>query len=170
MYRRVTPIQEYGRGDDDNMVVSPDERSIHRGRRRAPRTNVLRPCLVWYPENPEERMQGVLLDLTPWGMRLRMLDLFREGSRLTLQMMRDEEFREPLSAPLHVKVVRIAATPEGFYDLGLTIQHATIRKAESSAPVRIERPKPAVRRSARMYSVDLETGGRGGRRTGRNRG
>jgi hypothetical protein len=57
------PLNE--RDADAGMVISPDNRSMQRGRRRASRTEVCRPCLVWVPEAPEAPFEGVVLDLNP---------------------------------------------------------------------------------------------------------
>ena len=64
------------------MFVSADERSITRGRRAAPRTQVCRPALIWQQDAPDAKRQGVVLDLNPRGMRIRMLEQFEVGTEL----------------------------------------------------------------------------------------
>jgi len=152
------------------MFVSPDSSSLHRGRRKAPRTEVCRPCLVWAPVSPEDRKQGVSLDLNAYGMKIRTLVSYPEGTELMVQLMRDDDFRVPLSPPIRVTVVRRRSTPEGFLDYGLQIRHAIIKSAEGGRSFRIPRPYIRRRAATRMYSVDHILDERGRRRTGRDRG
>jgi len=152
------------------MFVSDDKKSLHRGRRVAPRTEVCRPCLVWTLQNPEEKKQGVMLDLTPYGMRIRMLEGVAEGSSLIVQMMRDDEFRNPLSQPIRARVLRAHATPEGFVDHGMQVKRARIKRPEEFKRVDIARSRSATRIPSRMYSMDYTVTDRGVRRTGRGRG
>lgn len=101
------------------MFVSGDERSVRRGRRVAPRTPVCRPCLIWDSETPDLTMQGVVLDLNPHGMMVRTLHTFPLGSEVFVQLMRDDEFRVPLSGAIELKVMRHESAVAGFVDLGL---------------------------------------------------
>ena len=59
---------------NEELVVSNDQRSFWRGRRRAPRTPVCRPCLVWTGEGTKTSRKGVVLNLTPHGLLVRMLE------------------------------------------------------------------------------------------------
>lgn len=152
--------------DNERLVLSADSSSLRKGRRSAPRTQVLRPCLFWYPDVPDERAQGVILDLNPRGMRLRSLQALPVGERLTLQLMRDEDFSIPLSQPLEVEVVRVSEEGEGFFDLGLKVILKRIPGSGSQPVVRIPRPVAPRRPINRMHTANL----RGPDRTGRNRG
>ena len=141
------------RDKDGGMVISNDNRSLQRGRRRAVRTEVCRPSLVWLPESPEEKMEGVVLDLNPRGLRVRMLDGFEEGTRLMVQLMRDEEFQVPLSQPLSVLVVRTQGSPDGFFDHGTLLQVSKIKKPGTVRPVRIQRPNLGLGSIHRMFTA-----------------
>ena len=152
-----------GREPDGGMVISPDNRSMQRGRRRASRTEVCRPCLVWLPEAPEAPWEGVVLDLNPRGMRIRMLTLFEEGTRLTVQLMRDENFQVPLSQPLTIKVVRALESPDGFVDHGTVLEVAKIKKAGTVRPVRTARPNFNLSTANRMFTAMRRNEGRTGR-------
>ncbi len=169
MPKKISNLSHDRRLDGEDMVVSPDLRSMNRGRRVAPRTEVCRPCLVWLPDAPGERWQGVMLDLNPYGMRIRMLDTLEEDTVLAVQMMRDEEFRLPLSPPIRVRVVRVAESPDGFIDHGVKVLLSKIRKPEEGRRVRPEAPQVFRPRRPRMHTADLNRGG-GPRRPGRNRG
>lgn len=154
------------RDADGGMVISTDNRSMQRGRRRARRTEVCRPCLVWRPEDPDQTFEGVVLDLNPRGLRIRMLDAFPEGTRLKAQLMRDENFQVPLSQPLTVKVVRVGHSPDGFVDHGTALEVAKIKRAETVRPVRVARPNVDLSTANRMFTAMRRNAGRTGRERG----
>ena len=157
------------RGRDEEMFVSSDERSLQRGRRVAPRTASCRPCLFWSEDETEKRFQGVLLDLNPYGMRVRSLDTFGPGTLVQVQMMRDEQFTIPLSPPIKARVVRVVEVENGFYDLGLKVQLEQIKRVEGMRPVAIRRPSVTLSSPVRMHTAEF-TRGENPRRMGRNRG
>ena len=152
----------------DEMMMSGDNRSLRRGKRRAPRTDTCRPCLIWLREVPDVTYQGVIINVTPYGMCIRMIDSLPPGSVVMVQLMRDEEFRYPLSSPVEGLIVRNSEEEVGFMDHGVQL----LRKAIASAPNRGAVPSvrpPAVRRSGttRMHTIDLHVTNHGIRRTDR---
>tara|TARA_R110001592_G_scaffold30011_4_gene107948 strand:- start:1760 stop:2248 length:489 start_codon:yes stop_codon:yes gene_type:complete len=149
------------REKDGGMVISSDNRSLQRGRRAAARTEVCRPSLVWLPDDPENKMEGVVLDLNPRGLRIRMLDEFPEGTRLKVQLMRDEEFQVPLSQPLTVLVLRTQGSPDGFFDHGTLLEIAKIRKPGPVRPIRVSRPNISLGASNRMFTTTSRNQRRG---------
>lgn len=155
------PLNE--REPDNGMVISPDNRSMQRGRRRISRTEVCRPCLVWRPEAPDSPSEGVVLDLNPRGLRIRMLTAFPEGTRLKAQLMRDENFQVPLSLPLNVRVVRVHESPDGFVDHGTVLEIAKIKSAGTVRPVRVARPNFNLSTANRMFTAIRRNDGRTGR-------
>lgn len=98
-------------------------------------------------------MEGVVLDLNPRGLRVRMLDEIAEGTQLMVQLMRDEEFQVPLSQPLSVMVVRTEASPDGFFDHGTLLQVAKIKKSTAVRPVRVQRPNIGLGSIHRMFTA-----------------
>lgn len=167
MARKRSPLEMGSRVGDEDMFVSSNTKSMHRGRRVAPRTEVCRPCVVHTLEDPGDTRQAVILDLTPYGMRVRMLDRYPIGTKVIVQMMRDDEFKVPLSRPIFANVIRAESSFAGFIDHGLQLQFAKIKRAMEGRPISVARPNPLRRSTTRVYSVDhiLRT-----RRTGRNRG
>jgi len=153
----------------EEVVVSTDNRSLRKGRRVAPRTEVCRPVLLWLPAQPEVKFQGVVLDLNPHGLRIRTLESMPMGTSLVIQMMRDEEFAVPLSRPIEVTVTRVGSN-DGFFDLGVQVVLTKIKKAAEAKPVRIDRPNRLTRPKTRMHTLDFQIDDRGLRRTGRKRG
>lgn len=151
------------RGPDGGMIISADNRSLQRGRRRARRTEVCRPCLVWQTTAPDVTYEGVVLDLNPRGMRIRMLDEFPEGTPLKAQLMRDEQFQVPLSQPLTIRIVRVSRGADGFVDHGAILEVPKIKRAETVRPVRVGRPNLDLRTANRMFTALR----RNDRRTGR---
>jgi len=163
---KKNPMAEAGRKrPDEHLVLSADSRSLHRGRRRAPRTKVCRPCILWIEDTPEEVVQGVMLDLNPYGMRVRALQALPQGQEVMLQMMRDDSFSDPLSPPIRVEVVRCQDMQNGFMDHGVK---TVIRDIRSAGPIRsaplgpARAPRPSYRR---MHTADFTV-----RRMGKRRG
>lgn len=171
MRRNVSPLENTRRSKGEEMFLSKDAKSVQRGKRTAPRTEVCRPCVVWREALPEHTLQGVIMDLNPYGMRIRMLAPVEEGADIMVQMMRDEEFRVPLSPPIKARVVRMTGSMEGFVDHGIKVRVAKIRRVREQSAVAVELKSPKRRMSTRMYSLmDLTVDDRGVRRTGRGRG
>lgn len=154
---------------NDEVVVSQDNKSLRKGRRVAPRTEVCRAVHVWREEAPNERYEGVVLDLNPHGLRVRMLDAFAPGSLLMVQMMRDEEFQVALSHPIPVQVVRVIPQT-GFNDHGLRLIKRRIYKPAEFRPVPGSLRNVLQRPGSRMHTLDITLDDTGARRTGRNRG
>lgn len=157
---KKTPLADARFGGESLVSVSPDERSLRKGRRASPRTDVCRPCLFWRESLPESQFHGVLLDLSPYGMRLRALDPMEVGGVLMVQMMRDEEFRYPLSTPIRAEVMHVSQNYEGFSDHGLKRVIQEIKKPEERRPGSALGTRPGPRRPAR------ESGGQAGRLNG----
>ncbi len=139
--------------DGERMVISSDASALRRGRRGVPRTQVFRPALIWNVENPERKYEAVVLDLNPRGMKLRMLEQIPQGAFAVVQLMRDEAFTMPLSQPLNVEVMRSSEDMAGFFDHGLRVLLAEIKKPSApksgiSIPAPITPRKPVLRISA----------------------
>lgn len=113
----------------DEMFFSKDEKSLIRGSRSDPRTETCRPCVVELDNAPDTSLRGVVLDVTPRGMLVRMLEPVAINTGVTVQLMRDEQFQKKMSTPHIGTVVRIEATPDGFYDHGLNLEKKAIPKA-----------------------------------------
>jgi hypothetical protein len=113
--------------------------------------------------------QGVIMDLSPYGMLVRMLGLLPPGAEVRVQLMRDEEFRDPLADPLEGMVVRTVSHDEGFTDHGIQIVQKELPKSPP-APLGMQpkRRRPRIpRKKAGMHTIDITIGDRGPRRTGR---
>lgn len=166
MARKKNPLLQRRSAPTENMVVSTDSRSMRKGRRVAPRTEVCRPCLLWTEATEAEKTQGVVMDLNPHGMRIQAIDPYPEGSVLTVQMMRDEEFQIPLSEPITVRVIRLSEV-DGFFDLGVRLVLKRIRRPADVRLMRPAAPRPTRRLGTRMhiadYAIDEKTSGRSGR-------
>ena len=143
----------------DEMFFSNDERSLLRGRRVAARTDTCRPCLVSLHESVSPMIEAVIMDMTPYGMLVRMMEPLPVGSGVSIQMMRDDGFRESFSSPREGTVTRREEVEGGFTDHGVMLINKTIPKA-SERPVFIEK-RPARRKGAptRMHTIDLTIGG-----------
>lgn len=151
---------------DDEMFFTTDAASLRRGKRRASRTETCRPCLLWPANNPEMAFQGVAINVSPYGMLVRMLDALPAGTSIMVQLMRDDEFSEPMAAPLKGLVVRNESADDTFYDHGIQLIRPEIPRAEPkpAGPVRRRvglRPRPRPR----MHTLDITVGGRGSRRS-----
>lgn len=154
-------------GMQDEMFFTDDNKSLRRGKRSAPRTETCRPCIVWAKDAPEVEYQGVIMDLSPYGMLVRMLGTLAPGSEIKVQLMRDEEFRDPLADPLDGMVVRTIVDEDGFTDHGVQIVLTEIPKPPPR-PIRMPSQRgSAPRKRNQMHSIDITIGDRGIRRTGR---
>ena len=145
----------------DEMFVSADGASMRRGKRKARRTAACRPCLIWAADDEaEEKSEGVLLDLTRFGLRIRMITPLAIGGTVKVHMMRDETFENPLSNPLTAQVVRqtYVAHGGGLIDYGLALIHEKIQRL-ASRPVTLDTPRPMVPTAKpRMHTLDITVG------------
>lgn len=165
------PVLINGQPDrGETMVWSEDQKSLHRGRRVAPRTEVCRPCLVWLQVAPDLKLQGVVLDLNPHGLRVRLIERIPPGTPIVVQMMRDDEFKIPLSRPIEAKVVRIVPGYGGLVDHGVRVELKPIKRAEEARPVASVRPRTVRRTRPRMHTLDVTLGNRASSGYGRRRG
>ena len=145
------------------MFFSQDRKSLLRGKRGAPRTQTCRPCMVWSTDMPEVRMHGVVMDVSPYGLRVRMADSLPPGTQISVQMMRDESFREPLASPVQGRIVRNGKGQGGFMDHGIEIPHAPLPRKEEKTHTQ---PRRAVHRiqPTRMHTIDFHVTDTGIRR------
>ncbi|HRK34305.1 MAG TPA: hypothetical protein PLJ47_06890 [Candidatus Hydrogenedentes bacterium] len=151
----------------DDMMLSRDNKSLRRGNRRAPRTETCRPCLVWPKEVPGDINQGVIININPYGMCIRMLEPLGPGTPVVVQLMRDEEFRVPLSAPVEGMVVRNADVPDGFMDHGIELLQRVLERKETRYIPVSSRNRGNARGPSRMHTIDFRIGDRGIKRTER---
>jgi hypothetical protein len=144
----------------DDMFFVENKRSLRRGRRVAVRTATCRPCVLWPQDLPERRYNGVALDISPHGMKVRMMEALAEGLAIYVQMMRDDDFELPLTDPMEARVVRSELEPEGFLDYGIQIVRQKMNRKEPR-PVPATRRVQAPSRPPRMYTVDIVVGEHG---------
>ena len=147
----------------DDMFFTDDMRALRRGKRIAPRTETCRPCLVWAKDDPDSKFFGVVMDINPYGMRIRMMDEIGPGTAVVVQLMRDEDYEVPLARPIDATVVRIQPAKEDLTDHGVQLLREEIARQEAR-PVRIERRPPVRRQRERMYTLDITVGNRRRRR------
>jgi hypothetical protein len=143
----------------DEMFFSTDARSLRRGRRRAARTQICRPCLVWPADARDVELEGVALDISPYGMRVRMVETLPPGTRVKIQLMRDEHFKVPFADPVLAQIVRTSGQGDHFTDHGVKIVRET---AKHEVPQAAEAPKqqPQHKHRTRMHTIDLRAGDR----------
>jgi hypothetical protein len=146
----------------DEMFFSTRTRSLRRGKRVAPRTQTCRPCMIWSKEAPDLSFHGVIMDITAYGMLVRMMDSLPPGTVVMVQLMRDEEFTEPLAKPLQAMVVRNQLQDDGFVDHGMQVERMSIMRPESR-PVESRRKHMSIPHArSRMHTMDLRPGRRRG--------
>lgn len=151
----------------DDMFFSNDNKSLRRGRRRSSRTETCRPCLVWPKEAPELTFSGVAINMNPFGLLVRMIDNMPSGTAVMVQLMRDEEFLEPLTAPLEGTVVRASSGDGEFVDHGMKLSRPPIDRSESRPVPMARRKTMAEPEPSRMHTMDVDLGRRSSRRMGR---
>lgn len=153
--RRVSFLREEwghrGAAMPDEMFFSNDERGLVRGRRAAKRTETFRPCLITLPDGG--RIEGIILNLTPHGMLVRLMGTLPVGTRVEVQMMRDESFQKPLAEPRYGAVARLAGSDGMFSDLGIKIDN----KRPPSARPKVKEIRPRVEAPARAKPQGMQT-------------
>jgi hypothetical protein len=147
----------------DEMFFTSDMRSLRRGKRIAARTETCRPCVIWPADARDVELHGVVMDVSPFGMLIRMLDSIPPGTEIVIQLMRDDDFREPLAKPLEGKVVRNHGEFGGFRDHGVQLVQKDVKRPESK-PVRLEKRRPLRYPKSRMHTIDVIVGGHPRRR------
>jgi len=105
---------------------------------------------------PDEKYPGVVLDINPYGMRIRMLELIPVGCSVSIQMMKDDDYEVPLSTPVVAQVVRNEEVQE-FVDHGVFIRPIGTRRVESK-PVTIEPKVAPSPRKPRVQLFDMTVG------------
>ena len=143
----------------DDMFFTQDERSLRRGKRREKRTEICRPCVIQTRDGVLQRAEGVVLDMNPYGMRIRMLDSLPVGSTVSIQLMRDDTFDEPFSRPLEGAIVRNESSAEGFIDHGVRLEEPLMVEPQRRAvPRRAFQPLDTKRTTAGMHTIDFTIG------------
>ena len=144
----------------DEMFFSNDERSLIRGSRVAPRTETCRPCVVSSEHHPDVEIPGVILDINPHGMLIRIMETITVGDHVVIQMMRDDKFQRKLSTPHKGEIRRVQSTVDGFYDHGIQLEPEEIQKADSR-PVHIPNKSEPQRVQAHrgMQTIDITLDG-----------
>ena len=148
----------------DDMFFTNDNKSLRRGKRRAQRTETCRPCIIWPTDAPELTYQCVAININPYGMLVRMMDSLPPGTSVSVQLMRDEGFAEPLTAPLEGMIVRTAIGDDEFYDHGVQIDQRQIERQEIKPMKLPKRERPRTTRTSRMHTIDIRLGGSRSRR------
>ena len=150
----------------DEMFFSKDERSLIRGSRIAPRTETCRPCVLSPQHQPGIEIPGVILDINPHGMLIRMMEAIPIGDQVVIQMMRDDKFQRKLSTPHKGEIRRVESTVDGFYDHGIKLEAEEIKK-NNSRPVHIpnrpDHPKSSTPQRG-MQTIDITLDGASKRR------
>ena len=144
----------------DEMFFSTDSKSLRRGKRVAPRPATCRPCLVWPEDAPDVHMRGVILDINAYGMLVRMMESLPPGMHVHVQLMRDDEFREPLTKPVMGLVVRNILQSDGFVEHGIQVLQDKVSRQEAK-PLRKPLRKTRLRQHerTRMHTRDLHAAG-----------
>jgi len=144
----------------DEMFFSNDEKGLVRGRRAAKRTETFRPCIITLPDGG--RIEGIILNLTPHGMLVRLMGTLPVGTRVEVQMMRDESFQKPLAEPRYGAVARLAASDGMFSDLGIKIDNKRPPAARpKTKEIRQRVEAPARPKAKGMQTLDVTKGNSG---------
>ena len=138
----------------DEMFFTKDMKALRRGKRVARRTGTCRPCLVWLTNTSPLSYHAVVMDISPYGMRVRMMDVLPLNSRVEIQLMRDDDFLIPLSNPVSMEVVREIMREEGVVDYGLQRVLEQIKPSPKMRPLPITSSQRKVVKRQRLYAFD----------------
>lgn len=146
----------------DEMFFSNDERALVRGRRTAKRTDTFRPCLITLPDGAQ--VEGIILNLTPHGMLVRVMGSLEIGTPVEVQMMRDETFQKPLAEPRFGTVVRLDGSDGTFSDMGVKLEHkrAAARPRGKAIVTRSAPAAPAPKLPKGMQTIEITKGNQRG--------
>ena len=93
-------------------------------------------------------------------MLVRMLESLPPGMRIEIQLMRDDEFREPLTKPVTAMVVRNILHDDGFVEHGVQVIQQRIRRPEGKALRKTPwTPRLRRRERPRMHTRHLRAAG-----------
>lgn len=149
----------------DEMFFSQDSLSLRRGRRVAKRTPTSRPCAVWPKDARELEAEGIVLDINPYGMLVRIGESFAVGTVVCVQLMRDDGRKEALSTPLEGRVIRHGKNQGGQVEHGIKVEQKELQREETPA-VRVNtRPQSNTQSRTRMHTIDITVSDNGIRRT-----
>lgn len=143
----------------DEMFFISNGRGLRRGKRRERRTPTCRPCLIWPLDAPEIVMHGVVLDVNAHGMLIRMLDSVPLSTEIKVQIMMDESFSVPLTAPFTGAVVRNDERA-GFVDHGVKLEQRALKRNPAPRVTTTRRTAAKVRQPTRMHTIDFTVGDR----------
>ncbi len=142
----------------DEMFFTQDERSLRRGKRRDRRTETCRPCVLQTADGALHQLEGVVLDMNAHGLLVRTLETLPIGANVSIQLMRDDTFAEPISRTLTGHVVRRDNAGDGFTDHGVKLKESNIRRPERRPAFRIPAAPERPAAPARMHTFDMTVG------------
>ena len=149
----------------DEMFFSPDSLSLRRGRRIAKRTPTSRPCVIWPSDSREMEVQGLVLDINPYGMLVRIDEPFAVGTVVRIQLMRDDGRKEALSTPVEGRVIRHVKQHGSQVDHGIKVEQKE-QPREAAPAVRVNaRPQSNTSNRTRMHTIDITVSDNGIRRS-----
>ncbi|MDX9972374.1 MAG: hypothetical protein RBU21_05200 [FCB group bacterium] len=149
----------------DEMFFSPDSLSLRRGRRVAKRTPTSRPCVIWPKDARELEVQGLVLDINPYGMLVRIGETFSVGTVVCIQLMRDDGRKEALSTPLEGVVIRHGKRQGGQMDHGIKVEQKELEREATPAVRANTRPQSSTSNRTRMHTIDITVSDNGIRRS-----
>ncbi len=143
----------------DEMFFTKGDKALRRGSRIHPRTDTCRPCLVRLRSAPSMELEGVVMDINPKGMRVRMIEALPVGTEISIQLMRDDAFKVPFSVAHNAVVVRHIPGAAGFTDHGFKLQLSPVKKLTWKAPKQAARGPAHRAERPRMHTIDVRVGG-----------
>ena len=143
----------------DEMFFTKGDKALRRGNRIHPRTDTCRPCMVRLRSAPSMELEGVIMDVSPKGMRVRMIEALPLGTEITVQLMRDESFTTPFSMAHNAVVMRHIPGTAGFTDHGIKLQLMPIKKLNWKPPKQAARGPAHRTEPSRMHTLDVRVGG-----------
>ena len=100
-----------------------------------------------------------MMNVNPYGCLVRSLHSFPKGTIVEVQIMRDDDFSQPLSKVQEGEIVRHDQSVPGFTDHGIRLIQKDMPKVESRPAAR-PKSRPAPRRVTRMHTRDFRDSNR----------
>ncbi len=143
----------------DKMFFSDDHRSLRKGRRNHPRTDVSRPVVFHPADSPDEKIQGRLRNLSRDSALLESPIFLPIDSEIELNVQKDDKGIGGTLIQIKAIIARADRNEDSIFELGLRLVQSNL--PDKKPPTRRPRavpPPPPTRKPSRMHILDIIVG------------
>lgn len=118
----------------DDMMLSPDGRSLRRGRRAATRHPTERAAEMWRVGDEENAYAAICTDISTDGAGLQTRGQFEVDDEIMVDIKRGKEIGGVTFIYLRGRVVRVHQVGPGRFSVGITITSLERKRARTPSP------------------------------------